>query len=112
MLDGTDPKLREFIEELIQKHAVMEMQNHLTEKYNLRGPFVPELTITLDFCLRPKDTRVVIQNLRDYKLFLMMCKLDKEIMIIEEVFSKCYYSYTVKETRRVKNRRRLTFWRS
>lgn len=71
------------------------MQKHLIQEYNGRGPFVPELTITLDLCLRPKETRNIIQNLRDYKLFLIMCKIDKEIMIIEEVFSKCYYSYTV-----------------
>lgn len=79
----TNKNLQGFFESLIK------------DKYNGRGPFVSELTIVLTYCLKERETNRIVNNFRNYASVLQLLKIDKEIMIIEEVFSNCHHHYLV-----------------
>lgn len=91
--------LSDYIEKNLRENKNLQnfFENLIREKYNGRGPFVPELAIVLRYCLKEKETSRILNNIRNYENVLKLIKIDKEIMILEEIFRKCHQHYMVKE---------------
>ena len=67
----------------------------LAKNYGNRGPFVTELTVTLQYCLEDKETEACIKKIEKLSNLLNVLKIDKELMIIEELFCKSHVAYQV-----------------
>lgn len=63
------------------------------EQYNGHGLYTRELGIVLLFCLSGTDIRKVCGNFQHYAGILKLLVMDRQLMVIEEVFSTAYRNF-------------------
>lgn len=79
---------------LLGKNPQSNFVKLLAEQYNGHGLFSRELGIVLLFCLNSTDIRKICSNFQLYAGILKLLVMDRQLMVIEEVFSSAYRNYT------------------
>ena len=89
-----DAEYFEHIRRLLQeKNLQSNFEKLLAEQYNGHGYFGRELGIVLLACLHEKDIGKICESFRRYSGILKLLVVDRQLMVIEEVFAEAYRNY-------------------
>ena len=89
----------ELIENILKtdKDPLAKIESILADRYKGRGPVSNELSIILRFCLRAPTFSEMRENLTRHAAILRLVVMDRELMVIEEVFREVFWNVDVRD---------------